>query len=109
MEVWYDLEYDRELLIQSVAKQYGVLPSAQEELHYSEWLLLISGLMEDTPLGQVVLIRKEDDPKRIKCFTPHERKIHRKWRERTAKKLAEAAPPEEYAKAFEKYFSGMFG
>nr|MCR4889008.1 bacteriophage Gp15 family protein [Ruminococcus sp.] len=53
---WYDLEYDRELIVQSVAKQYGLLPSEQEEMSYSEWLLLVGGIMEDTPLGQTVLI-----------------------------------------------------
>ena len=57
-ETWYDLEYDKDLIAQSVAKQYGKLPSEQDEMHYSEWILLVGGLMEDTPLGQTVLIRK---------------------------------------------------
>jgi hypothetical protein len=108
-EVWYDLDFDADLITQSVAKQYKLLPSEQENIHYAEWLLLVSGIMGDTPLGQIVIIRKEKDPERIKCFTPYERRIHNEWRSFLAKtKLASGEKPEDYAKMFEAAFSKMF-
>ena len=66
--MWYDLEYDRTLIEQSIAKQYRVLPSEQGDLHYSDWLKMVSGLMDDTPLGRIVMIRSENDKERIKNF-----------------------------------------
>ena len=108
-ETWYDLEYDKNLIKQSVAKQYGIIPSEQEELHYSDWLLLVSGIMEDTPLGQVVMIRKEDDQERLKNFTQHEHHIRNEWRNFRAKQKSERGlQPEDVGKMFEKMFSGMF-
>lgn len=109
-ETWYDLERDRDLIIQSIAKQYGITPSDQEELHYSEWLLLVGGLMEDTPLGRIVLIRREEDKERLKHFTKYEHRIRNEWRNFRAKQKmkVENKRPEEYAGVFEKMFAKMF-
>ncbi|MDO4864642.1 MAG: Gp15 family bacteriophage protein [Ruminococcus sp.] len=107
---WYDLEHDADLIAQSIAKQYQILPSKQEKLPYTEWLLLLSGIMEDTPLGQIVLIRKEDDPKRIKSFSVYEKRIHNEWRSFLAnRKVKQGAKPEDFAKVFEATFAKMFG
>ncbi len=108
-ETWYDLEYDKDLIAQSVAKQYGKLPSEQDEMHYSEWILLVGGLMEDTPLGQTVLIRKENDRERLKHFTQYEHRIRNEWRSFTAKQqLSPNKKPENFAKMFEDMFRNMF-
>lgn len=108
-EKWYDLEYDKDLISQSVAKQYGKLPSEQDEMHYSEWILLVGGLMEDTPLGQTVLIRKENDKERLKCFTRHEHRIRNEWRGFLAKqRLSRNEKPEDFAKMFENIFKNIF-
>ena len=53
---WYDVESDRVLIEQSIAKQYGVLPSEQGNLRYADWAKLVGGLMDDTPL-----LRPADD------------------------------------------------
>lgn len=109
-EKWYDFDYDKELIIQSVAKQYGILPDAQEELHFKDWSLLVGGLMEDTPLGQIVLIRKESDKKRLKSFSPYEHSKRNEWGHFRAKqKLGAERKPEEFASMFEKMFAEMFG
>ena len=47
------------LIEQSIAKQYGILPAAQGELGWAEWVKLVGGLMDDTPLGRVVAVRNE--------------------------------------------------
>ena len=80
-------------------------------MHYNEWLLLVGGIMEDTPLGQVVLIRKENDRNRLKNFTRHEHRIRNEWREyRTGQQMKkDRKSPEAMAEHFEKIFAGMFG
>lgn len=109
-EKWYDFNFDRDLIIQSIAKQYGVLPEEQEELPFKDWSLLIGGLMEDTPLGQTVLIRKENDKNRLKNFGPYETRIRNEWRNFRAKqKREEIKNPEIFASVFEKMFAKMFG
>lgn len=75
----YDLRYDAALISQSIAKQYGILPSEQEDMAYSDWSLLVAGLMEDTPLGRVVSIRCESDPSVLRQMTPEQRKIRSDW------------------------------
>ncbi len=77
-------------------------------MHYSDWSLLVSGLMNDTPLGKVVEIRCETDKERIKMFTPGERRIRREWQEF----LTKQKKPEELQndiKEFERMFARMFG
>lgn len=76
---WYDLEHDARLIEQSIAKQYGLLPSAQEELPWAEWSVLVGGLMDDTSLGRVVAIRSERDPVVIRRMTPHQRHMRSEW------------------------------
>ncbi|MDE5771368.1 MAG: hypothetical protein K2I06_07035 [Ruminococcus sp.] len=65
--------------------------------------------MEDTPLGQVVLIRKENDRDRLKSFTRHEHRIRNEWREYRAGQEKNKISPEKTAEHFEKMFAGMFG
>ncbi|HEX2986152.1 MAG TPA: hypothetical protein VHO71_04980 [Caproiciproducens sp.] len=64
---------------QSIAKQYGVLPSEQENLKYSDWSKMVSGLMDDTPLGRVVGIRSETDEDIIKNYTKEQRAVRDDW------------------------------
>ena len=82
---YYDIHLDAILIEQSIAKQYGILPSAQPELPWWEWSLLVSGLMDDTPLGHVVAVRSETNPDRIKEFGPWQRRIRAEWQEHKAK------------------------
>ena len=63
----------------SFAKQYGIRLSL-EDISVGEYYRLLSGLMDDTPLGAVIRIRSEDDPKVLKEFGPEQRKIRSDWR-----------------------------
>ena len=56
-------------------------------MSWGEFCSLLSGLMQDTPLGQIVGIRSEKDPKKIKNFTKEQRKIRNDWIIRRNKKL----------------------
>lgn len=78
-ETWYDPDYDRVLIEQSIVKQYGILPSAQGDLQYSDWAKMVGGLMEDTPLGKVVAIRSERDTTVKRQWLPAAKKIYSDW------------------------------
>lgn len=100
------------LIEQSIAKQYGVLPSRQGELHYADWAKLVSGLMEDTPLGCVVAIRSERDRNVLRGFTPAQREIRAEWRDFVAEKQARQGETEMYKKQMkelEQMMAGLFG
>lgn len=109
-ESWYDTEFDSALIEQSIAKQYHILPSEQQELHYADYKQLLAGLMEDTPLGQTVLIRREDDKERLRHFTKAEHRIRNEWREFIAagKRKDPAALAAEMSR-LENMFRKMFG
>lgn len=51
---------------------------------WSEFTNLVSGLLPETPLGAIVKIRSEDDPKILKQFDADQMAIRNKWRERQA-------------------------
>ena len=45
---------------------------------WSEFATLLSGLMPDTPLGQIISIRSEKDKEVIKRFTKDQKRIQSK-------------------------------
>lgn len=47
---------------------------------------MLEGLSGETPLGRVVNIRAEDDPERLKDFTPAQRLMRSEYRAKIAKK-----------------------
>lgn len=113
IEFWYDMEKDAVLIEQSIAKQYGIIPSEQEELKYSDWAKLVSGLMEDTPLGRIVSIRSETDREAIRKFTSEQKKVYNDWQRFRSRKIM--SDPEffrsyeEQMKALERSFAAAFG
>lgn len=79
-------------------------------MKYSDWHKLVSGLMDDTPLGATVQIRSESDKAVIAKYTPHQRKIRTDWMAFRAKTLARN--PKEAKNAAEqlcKMMKGLFG
>ena len=46
--------------------------------------------MPETPLGQVVSIRAEEDPEIIKCFNDEQRRIRDEWRSRQSSGMSES-------------------
>lgn len=108
----YDLEFDALLIEQSIATQYGILPAAQGELPYTEWTKLVSGLMDDTPLGRVVAVRAEEDRKAIAKMTPWQRRIRAEWSAFLARETVQRQSPEELRAqmdSLERAMARMFG
>lgn len=114
-EYIYDIIFDKELIEQSLAKQYHVLPSEQGNLSYSDWAKLVSGLMDDTPLGRVVAIRTETNKDIIKGFNVAQNEIRRNWNKFKAKKKSRdvATKSKENLKKqmdiLEKMIANLFG
>lgn len=82
--------------------QYGIRLT-DDELPWGEFIALLEGIMPETPLGQVVSIRAEEDPEVIKCFNDEQRRVRDEWRSRRAMSM----PEEEYDKAMAQ-FSALF-
>lgn len=81
-------------------------------MHYSDWISLVAGLMHDTPLGQVVRIRSEDDKDIIKNFSGYEKRLRSEWREFRSEKISQNATEQDkkdVANYFRNLFAGMFG
>lgn len=54
---------------------------------WSEFATLLSGLMPDTPLGQIISIRSEKDKDVIKRFTKEQKRIQSDWRRRQSQNI----------------------
>ena len=100
-EAYYDLFDDYDLIESSFLKQYGIRLRANDDMSWNEFCTLLSGLMNDTPLGQIVSIRAEKDRNVIKDFTPEQKRIRREWILKRNQKLKEN--PVEY----KKYVDGL--
>ena len=109
-ESYYDILDDWELIESSFLKQYGIrLRTSDDDMSYSEFISLLSGLMGDTPLGTVVNIRSEKDPKILKDFTKEQKKIRNEWIIRRNKKLKEdPIAYQEYCTRMQQTFKQMF-
>ena len=108
-EAWYDFEEDWELIASSLKTQYGY--SIRKEIETMSWAELssdISGLMGDTPLGNIVQIRSEDDKDRLKNFTQDQKNIRWEYRMKMAEKMDKNQFKNAIAE-FQKYFKEMAG
>lgn len=75
---------------------------------WKEFCSLLSGIMPDTPLGQVVSIRSEQDKNIIKNFTPSQKKIRQEWQKRIAQEKR-SENIEQELKLIEKQLARLFG
>ena len=99
----YDLFEDYELIEASFAQQYGIRLRTEEDMEWSEFCVLLGGLNEKTPLGRIISIRSENDPKMIKEFTLDQKKIRNEWKKKHAKQMSQ----DEYNQAM-KGFENIF-
>lgn len=77
------------MIIASFAQQYGIRLRNIDDMPYTEFCYLLSGIMPETPLGSIVSIRSENNPKVIKGFTKEQKKIRNDWSKREAKNINE--------------------
>nr|DAP18661.1 MAG TPA: hypothetical protein [Caudoviricetes sp.] len=88
-ETWYDLFEDWHLIESSFAQQYGIrLRKKMDDMEWGEFSSLLAGLNGDTPLGNIVRIRSENDPETLKKFTASEKKIRSEWLNKNATQIS---------------------
>ncbi len=58
-------------------------------MSWGEFITLLSGLNAESPLGQIISIRKETDKETLKRFTREQHRIRNEWRNRIYKSLIE--------------------
>lgn len=108
-EIYYDLFDDWELVESSFLSQYSIRLRKDDDMSWSEFCSLLSGIMPETPLGRVVSIRAEKDPKIIKNFTKEQKKIRNDWIIRRNKKLMKNPKAyNEYWNNFQKWAKAAF-
>lgn len=109
-DTWYDLREDWPLIEASIASQYGIRLRQSSDMPWSEFTNLVTGLLPETPLGAIVKIRSEDDPKMLRQFSRDQLEIRNKWRDRQA--LKQLDNPDILEKSMEnlsKMLKSMFG
>lgn len=89
---WYDLYEDWDLIEASFAQQYGIRLRHEPYMPWSEFSSLLTGLNHETPLGQIISIRSEDDKDMLKNFSAKEKKLRNEWRSKEAKRLIKDNP-----------------
>ena len=79
-------------------------------MSWSEFSALLKGIMPETPLGQIVSIRSEEDKDMLKNFTPEQHKIRNDWRNRNnpIRDMSEDEKKEQIIKVQE-IFAKSFG
>lgn len=85
-ETYYDLFEDWNLIESSFVMQYGIRLRQDDDMSWDEFCSLLTGIMYNTPLGRIVEIRSEKDPKVIKEFSKEEKRIRNNWITRKRKK-----------------------
>lgn len=89
----------------SFRKQYGIRLT-EDDVPWGEFVMLLAGIMPDTPLGQIVSIRAETDPEMLKCFNDEQRRIHDEWEASRAEQMNRQDYDRAMA-AFSALFRGM--
>lgn len=107
---WYDLYDDWDLIESSFAMQYNIRLREEDNMTFSEFSTLLTGIMPKTPLGQIVSIRAEEDKDILKNFTEEQHKIRNEWRTEN-NPVAEMTEEEkaQKAKEFQEIMAKMFG
>ena len=86
---FYDIVEDYPLIEASFAQQYGIRLSHElDTMQWGEFLTLLQGLNEFTPLGATVKVRSETDPKVIKEFNQSQRRVYTDWKMKRMKKMS---------------------
>lgn len=78
---------DFDLVVSSLRTQYGLSVYSLEfqKMKWKEFRALLAGLSSETPLGRIVQIRSEEDPKMLEVFSTGQHRIRDEWRNRRAK------------------------
>lgn len=88
--------------------QYGIRLRNEPDMSWNEFCSLLKGIMPDTPLGQIVGIRAEEDKEALKNFNKEQHEIRNQWRSRQVEEMTEIEK-EEQIKELQELFAKAFG
>ncbi|QLY82404.1 Gp15 family bacteriophage protein [Clostridium intestinale] len=99
---------DWDLIEASFAMQYNIRLRSETEMSWSEFTTLLKGIMPETPLGQIVSIRAEENKDMLQNFTQEQHKIRNEWREKQLEDMT-VEETEEQMQELQELFAKMFG
>lgn len=101
---------DWNLIEASFAMQYKIRLREENNMTFSEFSTLLSGIMPETPLGKVVEIRAEEDKDMLKNFNSEQHRVRNEWRSRynPVLELSEEEKEEQITE-IQELFKNMFG
>lgn len=94
----------------SFAMQYpskDLFAVGDDDMEWREFVTLLSGIMPETPLGQIIKIRSEDDDDILQHFTPEQHRIRNEWRNRQLQETIKQSNKNEVMKQMKAMFKSM--
>lgn len=86
---------DWKLIEASLAQQYGLRVRKEiKNLTWGELSSYIEGINSDTPLGQIISIRKENNREKLKDFTQEQHRIRNEYRNKMMKQAPKISDEE---------------
>lgn len=95
------------LIEASFTAQYCIRLRNEMDMPWGEFCTLLAGIMPETPLGQIVSIRAENDKDTLKNFTKEQHKIRNEWRNRKIK-IMDNLDAEEQIKVIQEIMKNAF-
>lgn len=91
--------------------QYGVRMYSPDfrKMKWEEFKSLLIGLGPDTPLGNLIRIRSEEDEEVLKHFTPAQHKIRNEWRSQHSRVNTTKADHQQFLAQMQNYFKNIGG
>lgn len=106
--MWYDIYDDFDLIESSFAMQYPSKDLYDDNMDWREFIVLLNGLTEDTPLGKIISIRSETDEEIINNYSDGQKKIYDEWRKKQLETKYRNKNKEEVMQDIKQMFKGMF-
>ena len=72
-----------------------------------EFYSLLAGMDPDTPLGKLVQIRSENDPKVLEHYTPAQHKIRNDWRAKHSQVNKDEEAHKSFLDQMESFFASL--
>ena len=94
----------------SFAMQYpskDLFAVGDDDMEWREFVTLLSGIMPETPLGQIIKIRSEDDDDILQHFTPEQPRIRNIWSNRQMQQVLKQSNKNEVMKQMKAMFKSM--
>lgn len=87
--------------------QYPSKDLYDDKMDWVEFTTLLAGIMPDTPLGNIISIRAEDDADALKHYSDEQHRIRNEWRDRQTQRMIANMSKEEVMREVQAMFVGM--